>query len=343
MAALMVFLTGFARWLAVYAGSFLFAFALIGPPPAIAADPPAQQTTEPRVLSSRTELVAVPVSVTDHQGNFVAGLTIRNFQIFDDGQPQTIEFFEQQDTPITVGLLIDHSGSMGPKLPAVAAAIADFARSSNPQDEMFFVDFSDTVFMQLFDGQSFTSDAAQLERAVTSVSARGRTALYDAVAQGIAHLRLGKWNKRALILVSDGGDNASHYNFAQVLQLARGSHAVIYAIGLVSESGQEENPDILRRLCRDTGGLAFFPGPRGSIAAISGEIARDLRSQYILAFVPPKRSGAGTFHKLTVKVTAHGHGKLSIRARAGYSEETTAAQTTAPSATSKPRSESDSP
>jgi len=271
-------------------------------------------------LSARTQLVAVPVSVTDHHGNFVSGLTIGDFRILVDGQAQPISFFEQQDTPVTVGLLIDQSGSMGPKLSAVAAAISDFAYSSNPQDEMFFVEFGDTVSIELFDGKSFTSDPSQIVHAVTSMFARGRTALYDAVAEGITHAQLGRWNKRALVLVSDGGDNASRHNFAQVLQMARSSHAVIYAIGLLSESGQEENPKILHSLCSDTGGIAFFPGPHEPISAISHEIARDLRSQYILAFVPPKQSDSAGFHKIIVKVTAPGRGKLHVRSRAGYTE-----------------------
>jgi VWFA-related protein len=307
------------------------------------ADPSIKQTSSAPVLSSRTELVAVPVSVTDHQGNFVAGLTARDFEIIDNGQPQSITFFEQQDTPVTVGLLVDHSGSMGPKLPAVATAIADFARSSNPQDQIFFVDFADTVYMQLFDGKSFTSDAAELEHAVTSVSARGRTALYDAVAEGITHLRLGRWNKRALVLVSDGGDNASHYKFDQILRMARSSHAVIYAIGLLSESGQEEDPDVLRKLTRDTGGLAFFPGPHDSIATISNEIARDLRSQYMLAFVPPTQDGPAKLHTLKVKVNAPGRGKLQIRARTGYTKaQESKSRASVPDAAG-PSSESDSP
>ncbi len=256
--------------------------------------------------------------VTDREGKFVSGLMASNFEIIDNGQPQPITFFEQQDTPVTVGLLIDHSGSMGPKLSAVGSAISSFAHSSNPQDQMFVIDFGDVVSIGLFDGQSFTSDAAQIERAITSVWARGRTALYDAIAEGITHLKLGKWNKRALIIVSDGGDNASHYKFNQVLEMARSSHAVIYAIGLLSESGQEENPEVLRKLARDTGGLTFFPGPHDSIAAVSNEIARDLRSQYVLALVPPKRTGAAAFHRLTIKVNAAGRGKLRVRARAGY-------------------------
>ncbi|MDE3168850.1 MAG: VWA domain-containing protein, partial [Acidobacteriota bacterium] len=224
-----------------------------------------QQHSSSPTLTARTELVPVPVAITDRDGNFVSGLTVRDFTIIDDGQPQAITFFEQQDTPVTVGLLIDHSGSMGPKLPAVAAAISSFAKFSNPQDQMFVIDFGDTVSIGLFDGLSFTNDPAQIEHAITSVWARGRTALYDAVAEGTIHVKFGQWNKRALVIVSDGGDNASHYTFNQVLEMARSSHAVIYTVGLLSESGQEENPGVLRKLARDTGGLAFFPGPHDSI------------------------------------------------------------------------------
>lgn len=283
-----------------------------------AANTQHKQDHAPASLSARTELVPVPVTVTDRDGNFASGLAAKNFEILDNDQPQTIAFFEQQDTPVTVGLLIDHSGSMGPRLPAVAAAISGFARTSNPQDQMFVIDFGDTVSIGLFDGRSFTNDPTQIEHAITSVWARGRTALYDAIAEGITHLKLGDWNKRALIIVSDGGDNASHYKFNQILEMAHSSHAVIYTIGLLSESGQEENPEVLRKLSRDTGGLAFFPGLHDSIANLSTEIAHDLRSQYMLAFVPPKESNVTAFHRLTIKVKAPGHGKLRVRARSGY-------------------------
>lgn len=302
------------EWLCILALVFVAQFS------SGSANAQAQATSRPSVLSAKTKLVAVPVGVTDRHGNFVPGLTIRDFQIFVDGRPQAIAFFEQEDTPVTVGLLVDHSGSMGPKLPAVAAAISDFARSSNTEDQMFVVDFGDAVSIALFDGASFTNSAPQIEHAIASVSARGRTALYDAVAEGLTHLRLGKWNKHALVLVSDGGDNASRYKFSDVLQMARSSHAVIYSIGLLSESGQEESPDILRRLCRDTGGIAFFPNADESIALISGEIARDLRSQYMLGFEPPKGLRTGAYHKIEVKVSAVGHGKLRVRTRAGYTE-----------------------
>ena len=319
----MLFLSSFGRLLAGAIGcACLVAFGFLPGVPGAAAKSSAKHASSPPVLSSRTEMVAVPVSVTDGKGNFVSGLTVRDFTVIDNGQSQPITFFEQQDSPVTVGLLIDHSGSMGPKLPEVGAAISSLAASSNPRDQMFVIDFGDTVSIGLFDGHSFTSNPSQIEHAITSVWARGRTALYDSIAEGMTHLKLGQWNKRALIIVSDGGDNASHYKFNQILEMAHSSHAAIYAIGLVSESGQEENPDVLRKLARDTGGLAFFPGPHDSIAALSDEIARDLRSQYMLGFAPPKQSGAAAFHKLTIKVNAAGRGKLRVRARAGYTVAT---------------------
>ncbi|HXX19943.1 MAG TPA: VWA domain-containing protein [Candidatus Acidoferrum sp.] len=283
------------------------------------ASPLKQNARGQSSLSSRTDLVALPVSVTDGHGNFVAGLAIENFRVLEDGQPQNITFFEQENTPITVGLIVDHSGSMGPKLRDVAAAVLAFAHSSSPDDEMFVIDFADTVSAQLLHGKPFSGDPQELSEAVTAVSARGQTALYDAVAEGFLHIQLGHWNKRALIIVSDGGDNVSQHTFAQVLGMARSSHAVIYAIGLLSESGQEENPGVLRRLCHDTGGVAFFPPKGASIEAVMAQIARDLRGQYMLGYVPPAKAEARAFHRLEVKVSAPGRGTLHVRSRAGYS------------------------
>lgn len=295
---------------------------IIGPavyPRAGIALPLPQGANHTSILSSNTDLVAVPVSVTDAHGDFVPGLTIGNFHVFEDGKIQNVSFFEQEDTPVTLGLIVDHSGSMGPKLREVAAAVLAFAHSSNPEDEMFVVDFDDTVSVELLNGKAFTSDAKELGEAVTAVAARGQTALYDAVAEGFVHLQLGQWNKKALIIVSDGGDNISRYKFSDVLRLATSTHAVIYAIGLLSESGQEENPGVLRRLCRDTGGIAFFPRKGESIEGVSTQIARDLRRQYMLGYIPPKKADAGSFRKIDVKVSAAGRGDLRVRSRTGYS------------------------
>jgi len=299
----------------------------------------AQGTKSLPVLLSRTQLVVVPVAVTDHNGNFVVGLTASEFTVLDNGKAQPISFFEQQNTPVTVGLLVDCSGSMRPRLAEVAHSVAEFARTSNPRDQVFVIDFADTPSIELFDGQPFTDDPGELERAVTAVSANGLTALYDAVAEGIVRVQFGRWNKRALVIVSDGGENASHHSLKQILQMAHSSDAAIYVIGL--RSGAGDDPDVLRRLAHDTGGRVFFPGRRDSIAAASNAIARDLRSQYVLAFALPQETS--TFHKLKIKVSSAGRGRLRVRARAGYTEADGPISGSATLTSSAPQASSESP
>jgi Ca-activated chloride channel family protein len=278
--------------------------------------PPQSISAGPGTISMETTLVVLPVRVTGADGNFISGLTQERFHVYEDGRPQQITLFRQEDTPVTVGLVVDHSRSMGPKLPDVATAVSAFAQSSNPDDEMFVVDFSDNVSVELPGGKPFTSNPRELAQAVSAVSARGMTALYDAVAEGLKHLDLGHSDKRALIIVSDGGDNASGRKYADVLELARRSQVVIYAIGLV-DAHEEENPGVLRRLCKDTGGLAFFPAEGQSISDISANIAHDLRDQYTIGFVPEKRYD-DSFRKVRVDVRAPGRGKLQARTRSGY-------------------------
>ena len=267
-------------------------------------------------ISVVTQLVVLPVRVTGPDGDFVTGLAQERFRVFEDGRRQPITLIGQEDTPITVGLVVDHSSSMGPKLKNVAAAVSAFAQSSNPEDEMFVVDFGDKVSVELPGGKPFTSNPQELEQAVSAVSARGMTALYDAVAEGLNHLEMGRSEKKALIIVSDGGDNASGRKYADILELAHRSQAVIYAIGLVGAQA-EENPDVLRRLCKDTGGLAFFPTQVQSVSEISAKIAHDLREQYTIGYSPETRNGS-SFRKVRVEVMAPGLGKLRVRTRSGY-------------------------
>jgi Ca-activated chloride channel homolog len=268
-------------------------------------------------ISVNSVLVAIPVRVTDSNGNIVSGLTVRDFSVLEDGRPQKLTLFEQEDAPVTVGLVVDHSRSMGPKLAEVTAAVLAFAHSSNSQDEMFVVDFNDDVWLQMLGGKPFTHSAEDLEKEIAAVGARGRTALYDAVAEGLNHLRFGHCEKKALIIVSDGGDNASHQKFSQVLALAQRSQVLIYSIVLLGD-GQEENPGALRRLSKSTGGTSYSPGPAETIANISALIARDLREQYTLGFAPEKPANDASFRKIQVKVSAAGHGKLHVRYRPGY-------------------------
>ena len=269
-------------------------------------------------ISVQTELVLLPVNVTDAKGNAVLGLSEQAFRVYEDGRLQKIALFQQGDTPITVGLIVDHSRSMGSQLPEVADAVSSFARSGNPRDEMFVVDFNDDVSVELLNGKPFTDDPKELAKAVSAVRARGRTALYDAVAEGLLHLQLGHYERKALIIISDGGDNASAQKLSQVLELARKSQVVIYSIGLIGDTG-EVNPGVLQHFSKATGGVAYFPDSKNTVASISTQIARDLREQYTLGFAPEKANNAHAFRKIEVKVSAPGQGKLHARTRAGYS------------------------
>lgn len=270
-------------------------------------------------IAVNVDLVLLPVKVTDARGAFVSGLKLEDFRVFENGQLQKLSVFEYGDTPVTVGLIVDHSRSMGGKLQDVVTAVYSFAHLSNPQDEMFVVDFNDDVLSELMKGKAFSNDPRELEQAVTAVTARGRTALYDAVSEGLHHLQYGHLEKKALIIISDGGDNASHLKYSQVLAQARQSQALIYSVGLVGSNAAEENPGLLRRLCKDTGGIAYFPGEGESVANVSTEIARDLREQYTLGYIPQNIKRADAFRKIEVKVTATGHGRLRVRTREGYS------------------------
>jgi Ca-activated chloride channel homolog len=269
-------------------------------------------------ITLTSALVVLPVKVTDSQGNFVSGLQRQDFHVFEDGRLQNVALFKEEDTPVTVGLVVDHSTSMGPKIPAVILAVNAFAHSSNPDDEMFVVDFNENVSVELMGGKPFTHDVYELQKAISAVSAQGQTALYDAVIEGLTHIELGQWDKKALIVVSDGGDNASHAKFSEVLDSAQRSRVIIYCIGLVDEAGEEENPHVLRKLSDVTGGITFLTKRSDEAAKFMRQIARDLREQYTLGYVPPPKTARETFRKVVVEVTSPSGAKLHVRTRPGY-------------------------
>jgi Ca-activated chloride channel family protein len=269
-------------------------------------------------ISLTSSLVVLPVRVTDAEGNNISGLTKEDFRVYDDKQTQQLTLFQQEDTPVTVGLLVDHSGSMETKLPNAIAAIYAFAQSSNPQDEMFVVNFNDRVSTESMGGAPFTHDPAILKKAIAAVAPSGRTALYDAVAQGLIHLGLGQQQKKALIVVSDGGDNASQYKRSQVLRLAREAQVTIYSIILVDAFSKDQNPRTLVQLSKDSGGAAFFPESQQAVIKASSLIAEDLRQQYVLGFMPDKQLASDSFRKLQVKVVTPDIGKVQVRTRLGY-------------------------
>jgi len=187
-------------------------------------------------FSSRTDLVVLNLSVRDRKGAYVPALTADAFEVLENQQVQPIQFFITQDAPVTVGLLIDSSGSMFGNRDLVIAAAASFAENSNPDDEIFALSFSDAVSAVLPQSEPFTSDPDVLRRAMTtSITPHGRTALYDAVVAGLDYLERGTRERKVLVIVSDGGDNASRTTAEQVLRQTQGSNVVVYSVGLVDE------------------------------------------------------------------------------------------------------------
>jgi Ca-activated chloride channel family protein len=272
------------------------------------------------VISVHTELVAVPVIVTDGRGHHVSGLSQESFRVYEDGRPQPIALFRHGDVPVTLGLIVDRSQSMRPKSWALLIAVAALLRSSRPDDELFAVGFNDRVSFAPAAGQPFTNDASAITTALSAMPSEGRTALYDGVAEGLQHVQLGHAEKKILVVVSDGGDNASRETYAHVVELARESQAVIYAIGLMGTSPPQEDEDVglLKRLCKDTGGGAYFPKSPGEIIMAATHLARDLREQYTLGFAPGARTDGPAYRRIEVKVSAAGQGRLHVRTRSGY-------------------------
>jgi len=265
-----------------------------------------------------TNLVVLHATAQNNRGVLVSGLEKNDFQVYEDGVLQQIKYFSHEDIPVTVGLVIDNSGSMRTKRSHVITAALAFAHSSNPQDQMFVVNFNERVSFGLPDVTPFTDQVPQLELALARVAADGETALYDAVAVALDHLNLGNRDKKVLVVISDGGDNASKHSLAQITAMARQPGAIIYTIGLFDESDEDRNPRVLKQLAHETGGEAFLPDSIRQVVPVCERIAHDIRNQYTIAYVPTNKNQDGAYRAIQVKAVAHGQGPLQVRTRAGY-------------------------
>jgi Ca-activated chloride channel homolog len=276
------------------------------------------RTADPYKISVSVSSVVLRATVENHKGSLVSGLGKDDFQVYEDGALQQIEYYSHEDIPVTVGLVLDNSGSMGPKRDVVIAAAMAFARSSNPQDQMFVVNFNEHVSFGLPADMPFTDQPAQLQIALSKFKTKGETALYDALAAAIEHLKVGNRDKKVLIVVSDGGDNASKYKLSQILAMAGQSDAIIYTIGIYTDEDPDQNPTALRALSKATGGEAFFPQSIPDVVPVCEQIAHDIRNQYTLAYTPANRNSNGAYRAIQVKATAPGHGRMTVLTRAGY-------------------------
>jgi Ca-activated chloride channel homolog len=269
-------------------------------------------------ISVNVELVALNATVRNGKGGFVSGLHKQDFRVYEDGRLQTIRLFQHEDVPVAVGLVVDNSGSMKRKRTDVAAAALAFVRLSNPEDEMFILNFNENVAFGLPNTKLFSARPSELVEALMGVPARGRTALYDAIEAGLVHLRKARRNKQVLIVISDGGDNASKHTLDQVLQDAGRSDAMIYTIGLFDEYDKDRNPRVLKRIARVTGGEAFLPAEASAVVNTCQSIARDIRNQYTIGYAPENQDLDGVYRQIRVSVAGRRGGKMFVRTRDGY-------------------------
>jgi len=274
---------------------------------------------ETYVLRTDVRLVLLDVSVKDHAGAFVSGLTKDDFSVFENGRAQQIKVFTNRDLPVTAGVLVDASYSMTPKRYEALKAAELFIRESNPQDEMFVLTFNDKVRRGLPEGVLFSSDMKQLHEALFRGKPIGKTALNDAVVAGLKQLEKGTRDRRTLVLISDGGDNVSEHTRQELLRLVEGSVTTIYAIGIYEPGSQDQDPSLLRKLAKVSGGEAYFPTSPEQMSEICDRIAKDIRQRYTVGYTPSGPvTGADDLRQIRLKVKGPGNAKLIAKARTSY-------------------------
>ena len=271
---------------------------------------------QPTFRGAASDLVVLPITVTDKRGGLVADLSADRFAVYDKGRRQDILFFSNHETPVSVVWVIDNSMSMRPRVQQVIAATMRFAKLSRPDDELTIFEFNDDV-RDLFGGRTVRAeDTVDLEVGLLSLLPTGRTALYDALLSGLNRLERSSRPRKALVLVSDGADNASQTVLKDVLERARRSEVTIYTIGLFDQDDPDANGGVLKNLATMTGGLRFLPRSPGPLLAATEQIAREIRSAYTVSFVPPERDGA--YHPVKVEITGRDSRHFTVRTRPGY-------------------------
>ena len=276
-------------------------------------------------LSVVVEEVQLPISVLDKDGRPVNGLTKNDFAIFEDNVQQQIQIFKHEDIPLSLGLIIDNSGSMRNKRERVNSAALTFARESNPEDETFIVNFDDAAYLE----QDFTGSIGDLIDALDNIDTRGETALYDAVYLSVDHVKAGKKDKRVLLLVSDGEDNVSKYGLNKVVEALRESKVTLYAIGLLEENDQrgglfkkppsKKAKEVLQKFAEITGGQAYFPKSLDEVEELVKDIAHEIRNHYTVSYTPSNRKLDGSWREIRVKVNPpKTTTKVTVHTKQGY-------------------------
>ncbi len=291
------------------------------PPPPASGQQSGQQDVERGdngtfTFKKKVEEVVLHATVTDQRQHLVSGLRQGDFAVFEDGKPMVITSFHQEDIPVSIGIVIDNSGSMRTKRQQVNQAALNLVRASNPQDELFVVNFNDEYYLD----QDFTSNINQLKEGLDHIESRGGTALYDAVVASADHLAKGaRLDRKVLLVVTDGEDNASRESLEQCVRSLQDLNGpTVYSIGILGDDHEAHRAKrALTALAFQTGGVAFFPKDMNEVDNISRQVAHDIRNQYTIGYKPadPNRPG---YRSVRVEAHAAGYKKLVVRTRSGY-------------------------
>jgi Ca-activated chloride channel family protein len=294
------------------------------PPRPGQATPPAAQGQEPEndqgdsgvfVFKKEVEEVTLHATVVDEKMRLITNLDKNAFTIYENNQPQAITSFRHEDVPVAMGIVIDNSGSMREKREQVNKAALNLVRSSNPDDQVFVVNFNDEFYLD----QDYTSSVKKLGDALEKVESRGGTALYDALVASSDYLKQSKLQKRVLFVVTDGEDNASRDTLEEAVKRLSGENGpTVYAIGLLGEEKQRRARRAIQTLAERTGGIAFLPKSLGEVDEISRTVAHDIRNQYTIGYKPTTPRNVGGYRTIHVAAAAKGDGKLTVRTRSGY-------------------------
>lgn len=282
----------------------------------------AAQDGEDQVFKAGAELVVLHVNVFNGRSDAVPGLPAAAFTVFEDDKPQEISFFNAGDVPVTVGLVIDNSTSMMTERELVTAGTSAFAQSSHPEDEMFALVFNEHVRRGLPDTVQFTTNRLLLQASMQRFPAGGKTALYDAVIEGLNHLDRGSYQKHVLVVLSDGGDNASRHTEREMLDRVAMSNAIVYTVvdPDVFTPGEGDR-NVLKRLAKLSGGVAYFPKNSRDVVKDFEEIAGNIRRGYSIGYTPAAAQHVhNQTHRVKVLVRAPGRNDLSVRVRREYME-----------------------
>ena len=281
------------------------------------ADPSLRTHTKP--LKKEVDLVLVPVTITDPMNRLVTGLEKDNFLLTDNGQPQQIRHFSSEDAPISLGVIFDVSGSMNDKIDKSRQAVVEFFRTANPQDEFFLITFSDKPEVLV----DFTSSVEDIQNKLVYAIPKGRTALLDAIYLGMDRMRKAHYERKALLIISDGGDNHSRYTEGEIKSMVREADVQIYGIGLFDYQAktpeEREGPALLNEITEATGGRTFIINSPNELADVATKIGIELRNQYVLGYRPTNPAHDGKWRKIKVKLNPpKGLPPLHVYAKTGY-------------------------